>query len=76
MLEARLFVERGALKDQSEEWGRYVFLALPSPADRISVARDDQLHFLTVLSVHHEPVPVGEGGTPAALVVARWTGSR
>lgn len=75
-MEARLFVERGSLRDQSEDWGAFSFLALPSPADRITVTREGQVQYLTVLCVHHEPVAVGLSGDPSAQVVARWTGSR
>jgi hypothetical protein len=73
MARLRLLVERGALRDQSEDWGELDFLALPSPADRISVERDGQTHYLTVLCVHHQPVD--PGGAPSAAVVAKWTGA-
>ncbi|MBX3561807.1 MAG: hypothetical protein KF780_08335 [Sphingomonas sp.] len=73
MARLKLLVERGALRDQSEDWGELDFLALPSPADRISVERDGQINYLTVLCVHHQPV--APGGTPGAIVVAKWTGA-
>ena len=77
MVSARLLVERGSLRDRSEDWGDYRFLALPSPGDRLTVARDDKTNYLTVLCVHHQPVPgsEGEGPAPSAHVVAKWTGA-
>ena len=74
MVRARLLVERGALKDHSEDWGEMDFLSLPSPADRIAARRGNEIHYLTVLCAHHQPVPAGEG-EPSAQVVAKWTGS-
>lgn len=74
MVMARLLVERGALRDQSEDWGEFDFLALPSPADRVKVEREGATHYLTVICVHHDPVPAREVGA-AAQVVAKWTGS-
>jgi hypothetical protein len=75
MATARLLVERGSLRDQSEDWGEHDFLALPSPGDRIAVARGNEVHYLTVICVHHQIVPTGSGASPAAQVVAKWTGS-
>lgn len=77
MQDARLLVERGSLRAQSEDWGEYRFLSMPSPGDRVAVQREGQSHYLTVLSVHHQPIPVGEAGTkePIADVVAKWTGA-
>lgn len=83
MVMARLLVERGSLRDQTEDWGHYHFLALPSPADRIAVRRGGETHYLTVLSTHHAPVAVDARGpsdaetdnAPKASVVAKWTGS-
>lgn len=74
MATARLLVERGSLRDQSEDRGEYDFAALPSPGDRITVTKGNKVEYLTVLAVHHRPVPVGSGGAPGAFVVARWTG--
>lgn len=76
MADARLLVERGSLRDQSEDWGDYRFLALPSPGDRLTVHRGGDVHYLTVISTHHLIVPVGDGeGEPSACVVAKWTGA-
>ena len=75
MVSARLLVERGSLRDQSEEWGEYGFMALPSPGDRLTVPRDGDTHYLTVICVHHQIVPAGAGGEASAFVVAKWTGS-
>lgn len=81
MFEAKLLVERGNHRAVSQDWGGFAFLAAPSPGDRIAVWRDGDHHYLTVLSVHHRPVPFppGKAGDtelqPAAEVVARWTGS-
>jgi hypothetical protein len=74
MATARLLVERGTLRDQTEDWGDYDFLALPSPADRVTVERGNAVNFLTVLCVHHAPAPSGSGAQPGAQVVAKWTG--
>ncbi|ANY20802.1 hypothetical protein A6F68_02302 [Tsuneonella dongtanensis] len=59
----------------SEDWGEFDFVALPSPADRLQVIRDGTENYATVLSVHHQPSPVGSGHPPIAEVVAKWTGS-
>jgi hypothetical protein len=76
MIEARLLVERGTLRDQSEDWGAYNFLGLPSPADRVAVHRGNETHYLTVICVHHAPVAARDGGMgPTAQVVAKWTGA-
>lgn len=74
MVAAQLLVERGSLRDRSEDWGRFDFLALPSPADRLAVERDGQTHYMTVLSVHHRPQP-SAAAPPTAAVVAKWTGA-
>ncbi|HMO74348.1 MAG TPA: hypothetical protein PKD99_01310 [Sphingopyxis sp.] len=79
MVEARLLVERGSIRDASQDWGVHAFLALPSPGDRVMVRREGEAHYLTVLCAHHRPVLVdgaadGEDA-PAADVVAKWTGS-
>jgi hypothetical protein len=75
MTRARLVVERGSLRDRSEEWGEFDFLAVPSPADRLTVTREGETNYLTVLCVHHQPVAAGEEGEPSACVVAKWTGA-
>jgi hypothetical protein len=75
MATARLLVERGSLRDQSEDWGEHDFLALPSPGDRIAAPRGNEVHYLTVLCVHHQAVPTGGAARPGAQVVAKWTGS-
>lgn len=74
---AQLLVERGSLKDLSEDWGVYRFVALPSPGDRIAVPRDGESQYLTVICVHHLPIAAdaGSGGEPLASVVAKWTGA-
>ena len=74
MVSARLMVERGTLRDQSEEWGEFDFMALPSPGDRLTVPREGETHYLTVICVHHQIVPARTGGG-WAFVVAKWTGS-
>jgi hypothetical protein len=73
---AKLLVERGVGRAPSQDWGNHEFLALPSPGDRIAASFDGGLHHLTVISVHHKPVPAGSTGTSAqADVVAKWTSS-
>lgn len=74
MVMAQLLVERGALRDQSEDWGEFEFLALPSPGDRVKVDREEQVNYLTVICVHHAPAAPG-AGEASAQVVAKWTGS-
>ena len=74
MARARLLVERGSLRDRSEDWGELEFLQLPSPGDRIAARREGEVNYLTVICVHHQPVAAGEG-QPGAQVVAKWTGS-
>lgn len=75
MVRMRLLVERGALQDQSEEWGEFDFLALPSPGDRVSVRRGNETNYLTVLCVHHQPAAAGSGEEAGAYLVAKWTGA-
>jgi hypothetical protein len=75
MISARLIVERGSLRDQSEDWGEYQFLQLPAPADRVTVSRSNATEYLTVICVHHAPRAYGDG-EPSAEVVTKWTGSR
>ncbi len=74
MIMAQLLVERGALRDRSEDWGEFEFLALPSPGDRVKVDREEQTNYLTVICVHHAPGAPGTGAA-SAQVVAKWTGS-
>lgn len=81
MLTARLLVERGPIRSQSQDWGVYGFVSLPSPGDRIAAQYEDTTHYLTVICVHHKPAFLGNNGeargevTPAADVVAKWTSS-
>lgn len=78
---ARLMVERGSVRDQSQDWGNYAFIALPSPGDRIAAEYDGAMHYLTVICVHHRPVVVRDDEehkasvSPSAEVVAKWTSS-
>lgn len=60
---------------ESEDWGAFNFLAMPSPGDRIMIERGGMQNYATVLSVHHCPSPAGHETPPTADVVARWTGS-
>jgi len=81
MVAATLLVERGSIYDQSEDWGSYEFVSLPSPGDRIAAYYNDGMHYLTVICVHHKPVPIAGAGEPermampGASVVAKWTSS-
>lgn len=82
MIGARLLVEKGSYRDQSQDWGTFSFLALPSPGDRIAISHDGAIQYLTVLCAHHRPVALALGAgpdssraAPAADVVAKWTGS-
>lgn len=81
MITAKLLVERGSIHDASQDWGDYTFLALPSPGDRIAAHYNDNVHYMTVICVHHKPTPATRGGEeestvmPAAHVVAKWTSS-
>lgn len=78
MFSARLLVERGSVRFQSQDWGEYRFVSAPSPGDRIAAEHDGSTHYLTVISVHHKPVALGgdaDGPHPSAEVVAKWTGS-
>ncbi|MBB3810103.1 hypothetical protein [Pseudochelatococcus contaminans] len=78
---ARLMVERGSIRDKSQDWGEYTFVSLPSPGDRIAADYDGAMHYLTVICVHHRPVHIhsdaDQGGhtSPSAEVVAKWTSS-
>lgn len=81
MVASRLLVERGSLRDRSEDWGLFDFLSLPSPGDRIIAEHDGETHYLTVICVHHQPVAIKEeqarapSSGPSASIAARWTGS-
>lgn len=75
MVSARLLVERGAMRDPSQDWGEFDFLALPSPADRIAVEYEGKVQYLTVLCAHHRPTQSGGDLSPSAEVVAKWTGA-
>ena len=78
MVVARLLVERGSFRDQSEEWGEFEFLGLPSPGDRLTVSREGGTNYLTVLCVHHKPIArqgADPTNAPSAHVVAKWTGA-
>lgn len=74
MVSCQIVVVRGKASS-SEAWGEFDLLALPSPGDRIMIERDGAENYATVLSVHHYPVLSGEGLTPSAEVVAKWTGA-
>lgn len=73
MAHCRLLVEKGSTRDPTQDWGLFDFVSVPSPADRVAVEHEGQLHYLTVLCAHHRPVRPGEG-EPSAEIVARWTG--
>jgi len=80
MFSARLLVERGSIRDASQDWGAYAFVALPSPGDRIATQYDGTTHYLTVICVHHRPARLdneheASAASPSAEVVAKWTGS-
>lgn len=76
---ARLLVERGSIRDQSQDWGNYEFVSIPSPGDRIAAHYENTRHYLTVICVHHSPVRDGATGSgtdiasASADVVAKWT---
>lgn len=76
----KLLVERGSYDAPSQDWGDYEFLGLPSPGDRIAANYEGDLHYLTVLCVHHRPIAKAgeertrEFGSPGAEIVAKWTG--
>lgn len=79
MISAKLLVERGSIHDASQDWGEYSFVALPSPGDRIAAHYSDNMHYMTVICVHHKPVRITDAHAPdnapqpAAHVVAKWT---
>lgn len=78
---ARLLVERGPVRNPSQDWGTYAFVSLPSPGDRIAVQHEGTTHYLTVICVHHKPTPLRESHetddtlAPSADVVTKWTSS-
>lgn len=72
MIAAKVIVMRGSV---SEEWGDFEFVEMPSPADRVMVAREGVENYATVISVHHYPAATGSGVQPTAEIVAKWTGS-
>lgn len=74
MVSCQLIVVRGK-GGESEDWGAFDFLALPSHGDRIMVEKDAKENFATVLSVHHYPSAAGGSAEPTAEVVAKWTGA-
>lgn len=74
MASARLLVERGPVRNMSEDWGEYAFVSLPSPGDRIAAQHDGTTHYLTVICVHHKPVLTSDSEVaPYADVVTKWT---
>lgn len=80
MFSARLLVERGPARTPSQDWGRHVFVSLPSPGDRIAAEHEGTTHYLTVICVHHKPTPIATYGStasaePSADVVSKWTSS-
>lgn len=76
MPSGRLLVERGPIRNASEDWGEYAFVSLPSPGDRIAAQYAGTTHYLTVICVHHKPTTVGvNGAVPLADVVTKWTSS-
>lgn len=81
MITAKLLVERGSIHEVSQDWGDYAFVALPSPGDRIAAHYNGNVHYMTVICVHHKPTPVRDEngreptGIPAAHVVTKWTSS-
>jgi hypothetical protein len=73
---ARLLVERGAIRNSSEDWGEYAFVSLPSPGDRIAAKYEGTIHYLTVICVHHKAYLLNDDApAPAAEVVTKWTSS-
>ncbi|WFL76746.1 hypothetical protein P7228_12165 [Altererythrobacter arenosus] len=74
MISGKLIVVRGTA-NQSEDWGEYEFLALPSPADRVMVQREGAENYATVLAVHHYPRQAGSSDDSTIEIVAKWTGS-
>lgn len=81
MFTAKLLVERGSIHDKSQDWGNYGFVSLPSPGDRIAAYYNENTHYMTVICVHHRPVPLHAedklelADLPTAEVVAKWTSS-
>ncbi len=81
MISLNLLVQKASVDATSQDWGKFIFVSSPSPGDRIAAKHDGSTHYLTVLSVHHNPVAAvstdHETGShvPTANVVAIWTGS-
>lgn len=81
MVTLNLLVQKASIDASSQNWGEFTFVSSPSPGDRIAAHHDGSTHYLTVLSVHHNPVasptPDQEDNSnlPSANVVAIWTGS-
>ena len=71
MVVARLLVSWGRERPHIEEWGRYDFVALPSPGDRIEVDVRGADDCLTVLGVRHN-LSSGSDQRPGAEVLATW----
>lgn len=74
MVVGKLIMVRGK-PSNSEEWGEFDFLSLPSSGDRIVMSREGAENYATVLAVHHYPTVRGDCDTPSAEIVATWTGS-
>jgi hypothetical protein len=81
LITLNLLVQKASIDASSQNWGNYTFVASPSPGDRIAAKHDGVTHYLTVLSVHHNPVASvsfdeqANPNMPSANVVAIWTGS-
>lgn len=78
MLAARLLVEKGSMREPSQDWGVCSFVSMPSPGDRIAVSYEGATQYLTVICIHHKPSRFAEsdpGAAPSADVVAKWTSS-
>jgi hypothetical protein len=76
---AQLIVDGAPDPADNKAWGRFSFVALPRPGERIEVAHDGFIERLLIESVQHRPVPhpPGESRTlrgleAQALVFARW----
>lgn len=74
MINSKLIMVRGKASN-SEEWGEFDFLSLPSPGDRVVLNRDGAENYATVIAVHHYPTIRASGDQPSAEIVAKWTGS-
>lgn len=73
MVVSKLIMVHGK-SGNSEEWGEFDFVSVPSPADRIVMRREGAENYATVLAVHHYPIVRGSGDNPIAEIVATWTG--